>query len=130
MAPPDEAPENCARVPKPELATIEVVHLASEIDLSIALPDGVASDLCADAITGFTEWVGEWRGGPISVGWDWGVIAGEIIVLHPAEIRTNVRLVMDDGSLASAMLTRVHLLVWIETLPWRAAITELVRHPR
>lgn len=130
MAPPGEAPDHFARVRRPELGTISVVHLASGIDMSIAVPAGVETGPAAGIVTGFTEWAGDWRGTPITVGWDWGVIAGQIIVLNPAEIRTNVRLVMDDGSLASAMLTRVHLLPWIESLPWRATIMELVQRSK
>lgn len=126
MASRDQASDGWACVPRSELPLISLFHLASDIDMSIALPHGAASDAAADVITGFTEWAGEWRDTQISVGWDWGVIAGQIIVLHPAEMRTNV-LIMDDGTFASAMLTRVHLLSWIETLPWRAPIAELLK---
>lgn len=126
MALTHEARDSRERVPRSGLPLIQVFHLASEIDMSIALPLGV-TDATADVVTGFTEWVGRWRDAQISVGWDWGVMAGEIIVLHPAEIRTNVQLVMEDGSYASAMLTRVHLLSWIETLPWSTPIFQLVQ---
>lgn len=127
MVLPGEAPHNYVRLPRSELSTIHVVHVASEIDLSIGLLEGVVADPALDVITGVTEWAGEWQGVPLSVGWDWGVIAGEIIAFHPAGIRTNVRLVLDDGSLASAMLTRVYLVEWIENLPWReTAIAQLI----
>lgn len=130
MVPFGEAPYNHVRIPKSEISTLEVVHVRSEYDVSISLPEGTTSDPSPDVITGVTEWAGEWRQAPICVGWDWGVIAGQIIVFHPAGIRTNVRIAMDDGSLASPMLTRIHLFEWIESLPWRQAIVDLMSRAR
>jgi hypothetical protein len=127
VAPAGNASDSSVRVPRAALASVRVFHIASAIDPAIAPPGKVASS-SSDEITGYTEWAGEWNGARICIGWDWGVIAGAIIVLHPAQIRSNLQVVMENGDTTSALLTRVYLLEWIEALPWReAAIVELIR---
>lgn len=130
MIPPGPTSYNHVRVPRSEIAALEITHVRSEYDASIALHEGMSADPRADVTTGVTEWAGEWHDAPISVAWDWGVIAGQIIVIHPDGIRTNVRIVRDDGSLASEMLTRIYLFEWIESLSWRQAIVDLMSRDR
>jgi hypothetical protein len=118
-------PDGYVRIAARELQTISLRHLLSQRDDTIA----VVHEPCAGArITGFTEWIGSWEGAVIAVGWDWGVIAGEVIVLNPAEIRTNVLVVLDrdDGDVVARR--RNHLLRWIEALRWRdGAIADLLQ---
>jgi hypothetical protein len=126
MPSPDEEPDWYVRIPKAELPKVQLEHLSSAIDLSIGIPPGFAP-AASDVLTGYTEWAGSWRGRDISVGWDWALLAGVIVVLSPATIRTNVRVIMEDGLLAPSMLTRIVLFEWIETLPWRdPAVVELL----
>jgi hypothetical protein len=126
MVPPDEVPDRYVRIAKAELPKVHLEHLASAVDLSIAIPHGLAPRT-NDVLTGYTEWAGKWNRHDVSVGWDWAVLAGVIVVLTPATIRTNVQVIMDDGMPAPPMLTRILLFEWLETLPWREpAITELL----
>ncbi len=112
---------------KSALPTIPVHHVASAIDMSIAVPSGIDS-VPQDVVTGYTEWAGTWCDAEISVGWDWGIVRTVIVVLNPSEIRTNIQLVTEDGFVEPLMLTRIHLLDWIESLPWRnTAIKNLLQ---
>jgi hypothetical protein len=79
-----------------------------------------------NALAGYTEWCGHWRDVEFSVGWDWALVSDVIVVLAPATIRTNVLLLLDSGFAAPPMLTRVYLLEWMETQPWRDAIVKLL----
>ena len=106
-----------ARIPTSALSTIRLTHLVSERDLSIALPEGAGATL-----TGFTEWVGSWCGMTLSVGWDWAVVEGALVVLNPKEIRTNIQLISEAGEPEPAELARIRLLHWIESVPWREII--------
>jgi hypothetical protein len=47
------------------------------------------------------------------------VVEGMVVVLNPAEIRTNISLVAADSRVEPLGRTRIHLLEWIESLPWR-----------
>ncbi|MGH8148852.1 MAG: DUF4902 domain-containing protein [Steroidobacteraceae bacterium] len=112
------AVDGYVRISETELSGLRLQHLASAVDLSIAMPEGLAEP-SAEVITGYTEWEGTWMGAGVSLGWDWGLIQGAIRLLDPAEIRTNIRLTGEDGSPRSAGMSREHLALWIETLPWR-----------
>jgi hypothetical protein len=110
------------RIPTPELAALQLRHLMSERDQTIAVASGPQP-----SITGFTEWVGEWADSSVSVGWDWGVVQGVIVVIDPAEIRTNILLISEDQRAEPRDLAKIHLLHWIESLPWReTAIQQLL----
>ena len=122
---PDGGQDGYLRISKAALLSINLRHLASAIDLSLGVserPAGVSSD----ALTGYTEWVGNWYDAEISVGWDWWVVRGSIAVLNPAEIRTNIQVIAADGHSESSLMTRIHLLEWIETLPWRDVLMQVV----
>lgn len=109
------------RVPGDSLSGIVLRHLISQKDVSIAVPGGVAT------ITGITEWVGEWCGQTVSIGWDWAVVDGIIVLVSPNEIRTNIRIVSSSGSAEPPEMAQIHLYSWIESLPWRqGAVQELV----
>lgn len=117
------ADDGYVRVPTSELPTIQLRHLMSEKDLSITGPDGFA----ATVITGITEWVGSWRNETISVGWDWGVVDGVVVMLTHNEIRTNIQLISESRRPESPTIGKIHLFHWIETLPWReVAINDLL----
>jgi hypothetical protein len=117
------------RLLKVELPTLCMQHLTSAIDLSIAIPQVLEAP--ADTITGYTEWVGTKGSRAISVGWDWGIVHDSIVLLNPAEIRTNILLIREDGEAESALGSRHDLAKWIDSLPWRTtAIPELIMHAR
>jgi hypothetical protein len=115
------------KIPESELSQLRIHHSRSAIDMSIALPEQLAA--ASDRVlSGYTEWVGEWQGAQVSIGWDWGCLQGQILFLNRTEIRTNVQLLAADGSAQSAMLTRVQLHEWLESLSWRdGAVRDLVR---
>lgn len=114
------ASDGYVRIPESELSGLRLQHLASAVDLSIAVPQGLARP-SPGIITGYTEWEGTWRGAGVSLGWDWAFVRGAIRLLDAAEIRTNIRLTAEDGSPRSPGVSREHLALWIDTLPWRAA---------
>jgi hypothetical protein len=106
---------------------VQLRHLVSEKDRSIAVPAGMP---VGTVITGITEWVGSWRNETVSVGWDWGVVDGIVVLLSQKEIRTNIQLVSQDQSPVSPAIAQIHLFHWIESLPWReVAVDELLRRP-
>jgi hypothetical protein len=114
-------------IPKSDLAQLRIHHVRSAIDMSIAVPEELAA-ACGRVLSGYTEWVGEWQGAQVSIGWDWGCVQGQIVFLNPTEIRTNIQLLAADGSVQSALLTRMQLHEWLESLPWRdGAVLDLVR---
>ena len=104
------------RIPISALPSVELRHLVSEKDLSIA---ALGEERSGVTITGYTEWVGSWQDLAVSVGWDWGVMQDVIVVLNPNEIRTNVQLISENCHPEQPMLARIHLLNWIESMPWR-----------
>jgi hypothetical protein len=117
------APTGYVRIPTSALPTIELSHLTSGTDPTIA---GAAY---ATTVTGYTEWVGTWQQLPISLGWDWGVVtAGVVVVLNPNELRTNIQLLSADSRSEPPARARAQLLHWIESIPWREiAIHDLLR---
>jgi hypothetical protein len=113
------------RVPVSELSAVQIRQLLSERDASIAVP---ASTPAATTITGITEWVGTWHNETVSVGWDWAVINGLVVLLSPNEIRTNIQLISADHRPIPPMIAQIHLYHWIESLPWReVAVNDLLR---
>lgn len=101
------------RIPISELSTIRLRHLVSEKDTSIAVM-GVAA-----TITGISEWVGPWRNRTVSLGWDWAVIDGLVVLVNPGDIRTNIQLVSHEGEKEPPGIMQIQLFHWIESLPWR-----------
>lgn len=115
------------RIPTSALFSVQLRHLASQKDNSILVPEAGCG---AGDITGLTEWVGSWHNRAVSVGWDWGVVNGLIVLLSQKEIRTNIQLLHPDLSPVPAALAQIHLFHWIESLPWRElAIDDLLRKP-
>lgn len=114
-------------IARAELPQLHIEHVCSEVDASIALPEGFAPH-SVEVITGFTEWMGTWRDRRVTLGWDWGAAQGDIRILSPAEMRTNIQLTADDGRAESGVRTRLHIAEWLDTQPWReTAIGDLVR---
>lgn len=115
------------RIPIPALESVQLRHLMSEKDSTIAVPPGFPT---GSVITGITEWVGSWRDETVSVGWDWGVVGGVVVVLSQDEIRTNIQLITQDECRVPPEKAQLYLFHWIETLPWReAAVKDLLRPP-
>jgi hypothetical protein len=104
------------KIPLAELSAVQIRQLLSEKDGSIAVPEGTSG---ATAITGITEWVGSWHSETVTVGWDWGVVDGLVVLLNPQEIRTNIQLIAADERPLPAKVAQMHLFHWIESLPWR-----------
>ncbi len=115
------------RIPTSALFSVQLRHLASQKDSSILVPDAGPD---AAGLTGLTEWVGTWHNQAVSVGWDWGVVNGLVVLLSQKEIRTNIQLVAPDQSPVPPAVAQIHLFHWIESLPWRElAINDLLRKP-
>jgi hypothetical protein len=111
------------RIPTSALSGVQLRHLASEKDNTVALPAGVWSG----AVTGITEWIGSWQHQTVSAGWDWGVVDGVIVLLSQNEIRTNIQLMTQDESPIPQPLAQIHLFYWIESIPWRElAVSDLL----
>jgi hypothetical protein len=122
MANNDQSFDGYVRLPTLALPSVQLRHLISERDSTIAVTAGTQPE-----ITGYTEWVGVWSNSSLTVGWDWGVVQGVIIVIDPAEIRTNILLVNEGQRAEPRDLARIYLLQWIESMPWReTAIQELL----
>jgi hypothetical protein len=120
----NEIHDGYVRIPTSALPKVKLRHFVSEKDLSIAVPEGTVAP--AGTITGFTEWVGSRQELTISVGWDWGVVHGVVVLLRPNEIRTNIQLIGEDGRPEPPAIAKIRLLDWIESLPWRGVIDELL----
>jgi hypothetical protein len=113
------------RIRESALACLQVEHLSSGIDMSILnpMPPG---DAVGDSVTGYTEWIGRWRGTEVSIGWDWCIRYGEVVLVNPSEIRTNIQLVSDLGVALTPRQGRAQLAKWIDTFAWREiAVGEL-----
>jgi hypothetical protein len=119
--------ERYVRISTSALSGVQLRHLVSEKDSSIAVPAGISA---STVITGITEWVGSWRNETVSVGWDWGVVDGIVVLLSQKEIRTNIQLVSPDQSPVPPAIAQIHLFHWIESLPWReVAVNDLLGRP-
>jgi hypothetical protein len=115
------------RIPIYALEQVRLYHVSSALDASIATP--MVSTDCPSSEnvpTGYTEWAGHWSGSELSLGWDWAVIRGAIVIINPMEIRTNIRILAPDGTSESPMRTRIHLQKWIEQLSWHDVIREVI----
>jgi len=112
------APDRYVRVTLSQLRSANLHQLESALDPSIAVPEEIASSPDG-LITGFSEWAGSYGKSNLSIGWDWGLVGGSLVVLNPAEIRTNILLINDQGYDESRLFTRMQLLQLIESLPWR-----------
>lgn len=120
----DSSSDGYVAVSAAELSELNLEHLASALDPSIAAPAATGAER-AEVLTGYTEWAGSFRGSVVTLGWDWALCRGSLRVLDSAEIRTNIRLLAEDGSARAPGTSRRLLARWIETLPWRAAAREV-----
>jgi Domain of unknown function (DUF4902) len=117
LDPDDRTRHGYVRVPTTELQAIQLTHLHSEEDPTLASLDGSLPK--GNTVLGITEWVGTWRDLTVTVGWDWCRLHGAIVVLSPNEIRTNIQLVAPDGRAERRELAKIHFLHWVESQPWR-----------
>jgi Domain of unknown function (DUF4902) len=119
------SPDRYVRIPTSALFSVQLRHLLSEKDGTVSVPAGSSA---ATAMTGITEWVGSWHNQAVSVGWDWGVVNGLVVLLSQNEIRTNIQLTAADHSPVPPCVAQIHLFHWIESLPWRQlAINDLLK---
>jgi hypothetical protein len=125
MRHPDRAADGYVQIPVFELPQLELRHVTSAVDASIAVPKSFA-EMSQDVITGFTEWAGVRHGESVTLGWDWGLYRGHIELLSPAEIRTNIQLIAADGVPHSALSTRMRLSEWLALLPWRGTVSSVL----
>jgi hypothetical protein len=119
MEAPIGASDRFVRIARLDLRSLRIDHVTSALDPSILVEASLVPGSSADVVTGYTEWAGSWRGAEVTIGWDWGATNKVVFILNPAEIRTNLLVILDDGTPAPPMLTRTHLFEWLETLPWR-----------
>lgn len=115
----DSSSDGYVRIPASILPGIPMQHLVSECDPTVA----ISGSEHTDAVTGYTEWTGSWESHTLTLGWDWAVVRNCIALINPYEIRTNIKLTFDDGRPESSLRASAHLLSWIETLPWREAVS-------
>jgi hypothetical protein len=127
----DAAPDGYVRLTLAQLHSAELHHLESELDPTIAVPEEAVQP-SADLVTGFTEWTGTHGKLKLSIGWDWGLVRDVLVLVNPAEIRTNIKLISDQGYDESPLFTRLQLVQRIERLPWREepAIRKLLEQAR
>ena len=119
------APDGYVRITLSQLRSANLHQLESALDPSIAVPEEIASSP-DDVITGFSEWAGSYGKLNLSIGWDWGLVAGALVVLNPGEIRTNILLINDQGYDESRLFTRMRIVELIESLPWRDHAMQLI----
>jgi Domain of unknown function (DUF4902) len=110
--------EGYVQILEPELARLRVHHLTSAVDMSIGMPAHLA-DESAQTVCGYTEWVGCWHRAEASLGWDWGLVRGDIVLLNAAEIRTNIHVISAEGVPLSQEDSRARLAEWLDTFDWR-----------
>ena len=122
----DAAPDGYLRITVGVLHSLELSYLDSAIDPSIAVPAGMEY-APGEMITGYSEWAGSHGKSTVSIGWDWGLVRELLVVLNPAEIRTNLLLVNEQGYDESPLFSRVQILQRIELLPWREDAMEKIR---
>jgi hypothetical protein len=118
MSASDSQSQGYVRIAETELPALRIQHLTTAIDMSIALPQELTAAQ-NDVLSGYTEWAGTWRSAAVSVGWDWGFYRKQVLLLNPAEVRTNIQLIAGDGLPRSPQLNRLHVAQWLDTLPWR-----------
>ena len=100
-------------------------HIASGLDSSLTVPEGSHAEPPSDAVAGFTEWGARRRGLELYVCWNWAVLQSSLMVLNPAALRANIQL-MEGAAAVPALLNRAYLHEWIESLPWRDKVKEVV----
>jgi hypothetical protein len=113
------------QIPEAELSELRIHHLDSAVDMSIAVAETLAQ-AGPDTVTGYTEWVGAWRGAGVSMGWDWGYIHGEVMLINLPEMRTNIQLVAFDGTARSPLFCRLRLAQQLESLGWQDVVARKV----
>jgi len=109
------------------LREIRFHHVRSVVDVSLAATGDAAHGLPYDAVCGHTEWLASAFEPALSIAWDWAVVRSLIVVLKPANIRTNAQLIGEHGEFESPLRTRIYLLEHLEVLPWRQVVLRLVR---
>lgn len=114
------------RIRRSELATVSLQHVASGIDLSLAATEWSGTPAQTGILAGYTEWRATWHALEVSVSWSWGSSQALLFVLNPAGIKANIQLLDDAGNVESFLLSRAHLLEWIEALPWRDTLRDLI----
>jgi hypothetical protein len=108
-----------------ELAAVRLQHIGSAIDVSLAVVEWGVAAPSTGAVAGYTAWGATRERVKLHACWDWAVVRGSLVVLNPAALRTNIRLL--DGVTAMAfLLSQAHIFEWIESMPWRDKVDEIV----
>lgn len=105
--------DNTVRIPKFGLGAASAVHASTTVSK--------LSKLFGE-LNGRTEWIGVCGCAQFDISWEWAFVADVVVVLRPSKLRTNVELIDARGLTQSPMRTKVCLLEWIETLPWREQV--------
>lgn len=110
------------RLSSQALCDLEFEHLHSAHDEAV-LDDVPAGRGAGTQWAGSTEWQGLRASGPVSLAWDWVVLAdGEVRVLSAVAPRTNMQVIDPKGYDLPQSQALPHLLGLIESLPWRAKV--------
>lgn len=108
-----------------ELEAICLRHIASGVDLSLAFPARIGGTPAIGALAGYTEWGATRESEQLCVCWSWGVLQSSLVVLNPGALKANIQL-MEGSVVVPLLLNRVYLYEWIESLPWRETVREVV----
>lgn len=100
-----------------DLQTIRMEHIHTAIDVSACLDDVFRYEL-----TGRSVWGAQVRDVAATLRWRWGALRQLIVVLDPHRIETNVHWIEQPGAEVSTDLVCIHLLEYLETLPWRPIV--------
>jgi hypothetical protein len=78
-------------------------------------------------VTGSTLWGGTADSAAVEIRWRWAGMREALFVLQPERIETNLVLLSSAGCPEPQQRALVQIFDFVETLPWRAAIHELLQ---
>ena len=111
------------RLSSQALGELEFEHLHSAHDEAVL--DDVPTGRSGAQWAGSTEWQGQRASAPVSLAWDWVVLAdGEVRVLSVVAPRTNMQVIDPKGYDLPHAEAVPHLLGLIESLPWRTKVLQ------
>jgi hypothetical protein len=112
-------------VPGSALRSVRLRHLRTVIDPSVAAAAPTVAMRSAGILAGYTEWSAHWGTTKAYAGWKWALLRDTLIVLDPLALRSNI-LITEQGAALAPVRNTMHLLEWIETRPWRRAVTRVI----
>ena len=102
------------------LNSIVLHHRASVLDPTYAL------GLWSRTPTGSTFWTGDPNTSRIEIGWRWAKLHDAIVILEPTLIQTNLLLLGPSGREEPRLRALLHIVDYVETLPWRDPVRRLL----